>query len=135
MAPQRTPSRRKLLAATAAAASVGVAGCLSPGSSKGATDVVLHNERSEPVTVELTITAADESEPRHDVTLSLDPTEQATPTDDGKLPVGTDYTVEADVRDGPSETYEWTDVRLELAPLHVLIDDSENNVVFAVQVG
>lgn len=135
MSPQQTPSRRRLLAATAAAASVGAAGCLSPGSSKGATDVVVHNERRETITVELTITAADESEPRHDVTVSLDSTEQATPTDDGKLPVGTDYTVDVDVRDGPAETYEWTDVRLELAPLHVIVDDSENNVTFAVQIG
>lgn len=135
MPPHRTPSRRQLLVATAGAASVGAAGCLSSGSSKGATDVVLHNERRESITVELTITAADASEPRHDVTVTLDPTEQATPTDDGKLPVGTDYTVDVAVRDGPSETYEWTDVRLELAPLHVLIDDSENNVIFALQNG
>lgn len=94
----------------------------------------MHNETTGAISVALTITDAGAERPRLDRTLDLESTEQATPTDDGKLPVSADYTVEVDVVDGPRETYQWQDVRLELAPLHVLVDGS-SNVVFALQSG
>lgn len=124
-----TPSRRAFLAATVGVATV-AAGCQS---NHGATGVVVHNERDESISVALTITDAGASDPRLDETLELESCEQETPTDDGKLPTNAEYSVAVDVTDGPSETFDWADVSLERAPLHVVIDASEN-ILFALQV-
>lgn len=128
------PARRTVLGGSAALLA-GLAGCsLTGGSSKGATDVVLNCMASAPVEVTLTITTPDADDPRIDRTLELDTGEQATPTDDGKLPAGGDYDVTVAVAGGPTETYRWTDVTLERAPMHVIVDGSEN-VFFTLQVG
>ena len=102
--------------------------------SKGATDVVIHNEATRPVSVRVTIADAGDDSPRIDRTIRLEPNTRATPTADDKLPVGADYVVSIDVEGGPTEVYRWEDVRLDRAPLHVIVDGS-SNVVFALQVG
>ena len=51
-----------------------------------------------------------------------------------KLPTNSGYTVVVDIEDGPRETFEWDDPDLELAPLYVLIDETEN-VKFLLQAG
>lgn len=128
------PARRSVLGGSAALLA-GLAGCsLGGGSSKGATDVVLNSMAPEPVEVTLTISDPEAEEPRMDRTLELDTGERATPTDDGKLPAGGDYDVTVAVADGPTETYRWTDVTLERAPMHVIVDGG-SNVFFTLQVG
>jgi hypothetical protein len=53
----------------------------------------------------------------------------------GKLPTNTSsYTVQVSVEDGPSETFEWTDPSVELAPLWVRIDGTRN-ITFLLQAG
>lgn len=128
------PARRTVLGGSVALLA-GLAGCsLTGGSSKGATDVVLNSMAPAPVEVTLTVSDAGADEPRIDRTLELDTGERATPTDDGKLPAGGDYDVTVAVADGPTETYQWRDVALERAPMHVIVDGSEN-VFFTLQVG
>ena len=128
------PARRTVLGGSATLLA-GLAGCsLGGGTSKGATDVVLNSMAPEPVEVTLTISDAGADEPRMDRTVELDTGERATPTDDGKLPGGGDYDVTVDVADGPTETYQWRDVTLERAPMHVILNGSQN-VFFTLQVG
>jgi len=133
---RKRPSRRRVVAAGAALAGASLAGCsFVPGTRKGATEVVLHNERTEPISVSLAVTGeGDGGEPRVSETIDLDSLERARPNEDDQLPVGTDYAVEVDVEDGPTETFEWRDVRVELAPLHVIVDGSDN-VLFALEAG
>lgn len=113
-------SRRDVLAASVTTLATSVTGC-TQGSSKGATDVVVRNEASTERSIRITISGATDEQPRLETTLALDSREQATPTARDKLPVGTDYTVEVDVEGGPTDTYYWTDVSLDLAPLHVIL--------------
>lgn len=96
--------------------------------------MVLNSMALDPVEMTLTVSAPDADEPYIDRTVTLDTGERVTPTDDGKLPVGADYDVTVDVADGPTESYRWSDVRLERAPMHVLVDGS-SNVYFTLQVG
>ena len=42
--------------------------------------------------------------------------------------------VEMTVDDGPSETFDWEDPDVSLAPLHVLVDESQN-IKFLLQAG
>jgi hypothetical protein len=141
--------RRVLLAAIGSSA---IAGCQSlatnngretagsradvNGSSKGATSVHIHNETNEPVTLSMVVTDTDD-ETRLDETVTVDPLDEVDPFDEhhlGLLPEGTDYTVTIDVENGPSETFQWQDVRIGLAPLHVIIDGS-SDLLFTLGAG
>ena len=124
----------------AVAATAGLAGCSSlqgetgVGDS-GAADVIVTSAASGPRTVSITITEADADSPHTDRTLDLSPNETVDPVNSGKLPTNTSsYTVVVALEDGPSETFEWTDPSLELAPLWVRIDDSQN-IRFLLQAG
>ena len=127
------PSRRTVLATGAAFLTASLAGCgFSRGTAKGATDVVVYNEADDAKSVAVTIADADADQPRLETTVSLGRGERATPTASDKLPVGTDYTVEIDVEQGPTETYHWPDVSLELAPLHVILS-CRSEIYFELQ--
>ena len=133
MPPSNYPSRRKVLATGALFLTTSNAGCtFSQGASKGATDVVVYNEADDAKSVTVTITDAHADQPRLETTVSLDRGEQVTATESDKLPVDADYTVEIDVEDGPTETYHWPDVNLELAPLHVILS-CRSEIYFELQ--
>lgn len=134
MALPRDLSRRSALATGAGLLGTSLAGCSMLDVNKGATDVVLRNEATTPLSVTLTVTDDGAATPRLAETVTLEPSAVVTPTNDDKLPVSADYSVEVAVEGGPSETYEWTDVQLDLAPLHVILDGS-SNILFALQVG
>ena len=104
----------------------------SQGASKGATDVVVYNEANDAKSVTVTITDAHADQPRLETTVSLDRGERFTPTESESLPVDADYTVEVDVEQGPTETYHWPDVSLELAPLHVILS-CRSEIYFELQ--
>lgn len=89
---------------------------------------------ADPVSVTLTVGDPGADEPRLERTVTLDTGERVTPTDDDELPVGGDYDLTVDVADGPRERYRRSDVRLERAPMHVLVDGG-SNVLFTLQVG
>lgn len=127
-------SRRRVLSAVAATGAVAVAGCSTVWDQTGASDVVVHNVATEAATVSIAITDVDAQEPHTSTTLELAPNESVDPVNDSKLPLNTSYTVEVDVADGPSETFDWEDPEVELAPLHVLLDGSRN-VRFLLQAG
>jgi hypothetical protein len=132
--------RRQMLAAMVAAGTTSIAGCSSfldrggVGDS-GATDVVVHNVASESKVVSVTVTDTNAEEPHTDRTLDVAPGEIVDPVNSGKLPTNTSsYTVEVAVENGPSETFEWTDPTVQLAPLWVQIDDTRN-IKFLLQAG
>lgn len=132
--------RRRVLA-TMAAVTGGVAasGCSAlqgrwGWDQTGATDVVLTNAAAEPQTVSITITDASADDPHTSRTLEVVPNETVDPVNRSKLPTNASYTVEAAVEDGPSETFEWKDPALELAPLWVLVDGTRN-IKFLLQAG
>lgn len=133
-------SRRQSLFTMAAVAATGLAGCGSTQDTNGvansfATDVIVCSAASAPRTVSITITEADADTPHTDRTLDLSPGETVDPVNSGKLPANSSsYTVEVAVEDGPSETFEWTDPSVELAPLWVRIDGTQN-VTFLLQAG
>lgn len=126
-------SRRALLGGFSSFCLAGLAGCNgSPGSSRGATDVVVHNEGEVPRTVELTVTQRDSGSPRIDTRLELGPNEQE--KINNEVIMGSDYDVETSFTDGNrespyTETQEWNDAG---QPLHIILDDQ---IVFAVQIG
>jgi hypothetical protein len=125
MPPLNRPSRRELLTTFGTLLAASSAGCsFFQGTNKGATDVIIYNERSTTESVTVRITAAEDDSPRLETTVTLDAGAETTPTASDKLPVGTDYTIEISVSDGVTETYRWTDVRLERAPLRVRLSDS-----------
>lgn len=130
--PSRGQGRRQFLTILAAVAgTTTVAGCFGLGGHRiggqhGATDVLLYNLMAEPATVSVTITESDSDDPHTARTLTLTEGETVNPVNRGKLPTNGSYLVEVDVENGPSETYDWSDPDLELAPLYILIDDSQN---------
>lgn len=140
-------SRRKLLAACTTLVGGSLAGCTStegqgeeerktPGSRTGATSIRIHNETNESVTLSVLVTDTDDKT-RLDETVTIDPLDEVDPIDQqrlGLLPEGTDYTVNIDVENGPSETFQWQDVRIGLAPLHVIFDGS-SDLLFTVGAG
>ena len=133
--------RRRMLAMMAAGASAtALAGCGSvrdPSGvgDSGATDVILHSIASEPRTVSITITDTEAASPHTERTLAVTPGEIVDPVNYGKLPTNTSgYTVEVAVTDGPSETFEWTDPTVRLAPLWVQLDGTRN-IAFLLQAG
>jgi hypothetical protein len=128
-------SRRGTLAAAAAVAGVAtVPGCAALWDQTGATDVVVDNAATGPRTVTVVITPDGAEEPHTSRTLALDPGETVDPVNRSKLPTNDGYTVEASVEDGPSETFEWSDPTLDLAPLWVRVDDA-GTVTFLLQAG
>jgi hypothetical protein len=112
---------------------VGVAGCNgSPGGSRGATDVFVHNEGEVPRTIDLTVTQRDSESSRIDTRLELRPNERE--KINNRVIMGGDYDVEVSFtdtsRESPySETQEWNDAD---QPLHIILTDQ---IVFAVQIG
>jgi hypothetical protein len=129
------PSRRRVLSATAAVVSVSaVAGCTTLWDQTGATDVVVYNAAAKRATVSITITPTDADEPHTSRTLDIPGGGRVDPVNRSKLPTNSGYTVVVDIEDGPRETFEWDDPDLELAPLYVLIDETEN-VKFLLQAG
>ncbi|MHB9285659.1 hypothetical protein ACKVMT_01300 [Halobacteriales archaeon Cl-PHB] len=133
--------RRQVLATVAAATgATSIAGCASfrdaPAvGDSGATDVILHSTAAESKTVSITVTDVEADQPHTDTTVDIQPGAVVDPVNDGKLPTTTSgYTVEVDVQGGPSETFEWTDPTVQLAPLWVQVDDSPN-VLFLLQAG
>lgn len=126
-------SRRALLGGLTSLGLTGLAGCNgSLGSSRGATDVFVHNERDVPRTVDLTVTQGDSESSRIDTRLELRPNEQE--KINNQVIMGSDYDVEVSFtdtdRDSPySETQEWNDAG---QPLHIILNDQ---IVFAVQIG
>lgn len=133
-------SRRQSLFTMTAVATMGLAGCGSPQDADGvgnsfATDVIVHNAASDARTVSITITELDADTPHTDRTLDLSGGETVDPVNNGKLPANdSSYAVDVTVEAGPSETFEWTDLTAELAPLWVRIDETEN-VKFLLQAG
>lgn len=128
------PARRRFLAAAAAAGTAAVAGCSSLWDQTGATDVVAYNAADEPTVVAITVTPSGADDAHTSKTLELAPNESVDPVNDSKLPTNDAYAVEVSVEGGPSETFEWEDPSLELAPLYVLLDGSEN-VHFLLKAG
>ncbi|WP_310898699.1 hypothetical protein [Haloarcula onubensis] len=82
----------------------------------------------------VTITPDGAEEPHTDRTLQIAPGDTVSPVNRSKLPTNDGYTVDVTVEDGPAETYEWADPTVELAPLWVLVDGSEN-IKFLLQSG
>jgi hypothetical protein len=126
-------SRRALLGGLTSLGLTGLAGCNgSPGSSRGATDVFVHNEGDVPRTVNLTVTQGDSESSHIDTRLELRPNEQE--KINNEVIMRRDYDVEVSFtdtnRDSPySETQEWNDAG---QPIHIILNDQ---IVFAVQIG
>jgi hypothetical protein len=101
----------------------------------GATDVVVVNAAAESREIAITVTEDGAADPAIDETLTLAAGELVERVKPSKLPTNVDgYTVAVSVTDGPSETFEWTDPTVELAPLWVRIDDTRN-IKFLLQAG
>lgn len=135
------PRRRRILATVAAVGgTTSVAGCSSfagDGSvgDSGATDVVVYSLASQSKTVSITIADSSADSPHTSRTLELSSGEIIDPVNESKLPTNANtYEITVTVEGGPSETFEWTDPTVELAPLWVHIDDSQN-VKFLLQAG
>lgn len=120
------------VAAVGAAASV--AGCGRLWSQPGASDVILVNATDAPLTVAVTITAADGDDPHTHRVLAVGARETVDPVNRSKLPLTKEYDVAVDVADGPGETFTWTDPDVSRAPLWVRLDGSRN-VTFLLQAG
>jgi len=126
-------SRRALLGGLTSLGITGLAGCNGRlGSSRGATDVFVHNQGDVPRAVGLTVTQGDSESSRIDTSLELRPNEQE--KINNEVIMGSDYDVEVSFtdtdRESPySETQEWNDAG---QPLHIILNDQ---IVFAVQIG
>ncbi|WP_254821145.1 hypothetical protein [Haloglomus halophilum] len=127
------PSRRSLLGGIATVGLGVSAGCsaFGTGTSRGATDIVLHNEASDPRTVAVLVTQ-DGDEPRIDTSFEMAPNTRE--TINNEVLMNADYDVEVtmtgEFADSPySETHSWQDAG---QPLHVIVHEQ---IVFAVQVG
>lgn len=138
--PPETSRRTALGTIAALACSTSVAGCSSSRTDdnvgdSGATDVLVYNAAATPKTVTLTIAESGAESPHTSRTLTLSSHELAEDVNDGKLPTHpSSYTVEVVVEDGPTETFEWTDPTVELAPLWIRLDDTRN-IKFLFQAG
>lgn len=86
-------SRRALLGGFSSLCLAGLAGCNgSLGSSRGATDVFVHNEGDVPRTVDLTVSRRDSESSRIDTHLELRPNEPE--KINNRVITGSDYDVE-----------------------------------------
>jgi hypothetical protein len=126
-------SRRGLLGGLSSTCLVGLAGCTdSSESSRGATDVFIHNEGDLTRTVDVTVTQRGSESPRIDTQLEIRSHQQE--KINNKVIMDSDYDVEVSVtdtaRESPySESQEWNDAG---QPLHIILNDQ---IVFAVQIG
>lgn len=148
--PLRASRRHTLGAMAAIGSAVGLAGCssfLGDGNddgdndgddgvgNSGATDVVVVNAATESKEVAITVTEDGATDPAIDETIALSAGELVEEVTRSKLPTNTSgYTVDVSVTDGPSESFEWTDPTVELAPLWVRVDETRN-VKFLFQAG
>lgn len=128
-----TRSRRTVLAGMGSAGFVGLAGCVEGlGSTRGATDVIVHNEAEISRTVEVTVTKRGGESSNIDTSLEMDP--HSSQKINNEVLMDSDYDVDLtytdDTGESPySETQEWTDAG---KPLHIILNDQ---IVFAVQIG
>jgi hypothetical protein len=127
-------SRRSLLGGIATVGLAASAGCsvLGTGTSRGATDIVLHNGAAGSRTAAVLVTQGSDDEPRVDTSVELAP--NARHTINNEVLMNADYEVEVtmtgDFADSPyGETHSWDDAG---QPLHVILHEQ---IVFAVQVG
>lgn len=119
-------SRRRVLSTVGAIGlSASLAGCSSADSGgHGATDVRLRNVADVALTVSVVITRENADESEVDQTFELAAHEAVRAVNDSKLPTGGDgYSVAVSIEGGPSQTFEWSDPDVRLAPLHILVDD------------
>ena len=117
--------RRRYLSTLATFAGVtATTGCVA-WEQTGATDIRLYSLAADPLTVSVVITGANTTDPHTSRTLSVSQGETIDSVNRGKLPTNTSYTVAVAIEEGASETFDWTDPTLDLAPLHVLIEDPQ----------
>ncbi|MFB6206610.1 MAG: hypothetical protein ABEJ05_08820 [Haloglomus sp.] len=128
-----TPSRRTFLGGIGLSGLVGIAGCADAfGSSRGATDVIFHNEAEVSRTVQVTVTQRGEESPNIDTRLDMEP--HSRQKINNEVIMNSDYDVAVTYSDGTtespySETQEWNDAG---QALHIILNDQ---IVFAVQIG
>jgi hypothetical protein len=96
--------------------------------------VVVANDSPSRKTVTVTITDAEAAEVHTERTIAVESREKRDSVNRGKIPLNTDYRVEANVEDGPSETFEWDDPVIDRAPLWIRVDGSRN-ITFLLQAG
>lgn len=96
--------------------------------------MVVRDVTPEPKTVSVAITPVGADEPHTSRTFDVPARGVVDPVNRSKLPTNDAYPVDVRVEGGPHETFEWTDPRVELAPLYVLIDGT-GNVKFLLQAG
>ena len=131
---QRNRSRRSLLTASGALGAAALAGCLdAAGSTRGATDVVLHNETDDRLRVGVTVTRRDGGTDSVDASVEMAPNSRR--IINNEVVMGATYDVSIDVGESESgsapagESVTWEDAG---RPLHVLLHDG---IEFAVEIG
>lgn len=126
-------SRRAFLSGFSSIGLAGLAGCAGRfGSSRGATDVIIHNEGDVQRTVDLAVTKRGSEQSSIDTKIEIEPNSRH--TINNKVIMGSDYDVEVAFTDTTTkspytETREWNDAG---QPLHLILNDQ---IVFAVQIG
>jgi hypothetical protein len=129
------PGRRRFFTAmVAVAGTTSIAGCSTLWDQTGATDVVVYNLRAEPIVASVTITPTDAEEPHTARELEIAPGAKVDPVNRSKSPTNSSYSITVEVDGGPSETFDWDDPDVELAPLHILVDETQN-IKFLLQAG
>ena len=129
------PGRRRFLTTlVAVAGTTSIAGCSALWDQTGATDVIVYNLRAEPIVVSVTITPTDAEEPHTARELEIDPGAKVDPVNRSKLPTNSSYSIMVEVDGGPSETFDWADPDVELAPLYIIVDETQN-IKFLLQAG
>jgi hypothetical protein len=128
-----TQSRRGLLAGIGSVGLAGIAGCVDGGqSSRGATDVIIHNVTAVSRTVDVMVTQRGSTSPAIETSFEMDPHSRR--KINNEVIMDSDYDVEVtytgESKESPySETQEWNDAG---QPLHILLNDQ---IVFTVQMG
>ena len=127
-------SRRSLLSYVGVVSLGSLGGCINlASSSRGVTDVVLHNEATGDRTIDVTVTGRGDDTATVDVSIDLKPNERH--TINNEVVMGSDYDVEVAFTDESSdasayrETQAWKSAH---GSLHVIVHDQ---IVFAVQIG
>ena len=129
------PGRRRFLTTlVAVAGTTSIAGCSTLWDQTGATDVVVYNLRTEPIVVSVTITPTDAEESHTARELEIAPGAKVDPVNRSKLPTNSSYSITVEVDGGPRETFDWDDPDVELAPLYILIDETQN-ITFLLHAG